>query len=88
MMKTIFATVLATVLLGAGSLAMASPGGMHGQAGGSSMKHISDEGLLNTNGPDALDRDKGHQRAADRHALTHKRMSTHHKHKPHPLPVD
>jgi hypothetical protein len=81
------AVVLATMLFGTGTLALASPGGAGGQAGGNSMKHISDEGLLNTNGPDALDRDKGHQHASDRHALTHKKMPIHHKRKPRLLPA-
>ena len=42
------------------------PGGM---SGGMSASHISGAGLHNTNGPDALDRDKGKARAADRHDI-------------------
>jgi hypothetical protein len=37
--------------------------------GGRSASHISSEGLRNSNGPDALDRDKGRARAADRYGM-------------------
>ncbi|WER49981.1 hypothetical protein CupriaWKF_23035 [Cupriavidus sp. WKF15] len=37
-----------------------------GNAGGSSATHISNQGMANTNGPDAADRDKGQARSADR----------------------
>lgn len=40
-----------------------------GDFGGRSASHISSEGLRNSNGPDALDRDKGRARAADRHGM-------------------
>lgn len=40
-----------------------------GDFGGRSASHISAEGLRNSNGSDALDRDKGRARAADRDAL-------------------
>jgi len=60
-------------------------GGMAGgTAGGMSSSHISSQGLANTNGPDAADRDKGQERAADRmssEGLSHDKADrTHGKH--------
>jgi hypothetical protein len=90
MKKKILAVVVASALCGAGSLAMASPGGAHAHTGGKSSAYISDEGLLNTNGPNALDRDKGLERAEDRMSqsgLTHEKATLpHHKHKQHRRP--
>ncbi|CAG9187559.1 hypothetical protein [Cupriavidus pinatubonensis] len=40
-----------------------------GDFGGRSASHIGAEGLRNSNGPDALDRDKGRARAADRYGM-------------------
>ena len=40
-----------------------------GDFGGRSASHISAEGLRNSNGPDARDRDKGRARAGDRSGL-------------------
>ena len=37
-----------------------------GNAGGGSAPHMSSQGMANTNGPEATDRDKGRARAADR----------------------
>lgn len=44
------------------------PGGMGGGplSGGASAPHLSPQGARNSNGPNALDRDKGLGRAADR----------------------
>ena len=40
--------------------------GSHRRAGGASAHHMSAQGLANTNGPNAADRDFGGERAADR----------------------
>jgi hypothetical protein len=45
--------------------------GVHGDFGGSSAGHMSIEGKANTNGSNSADRDFGHERSADRHALNH-----------------
>ena len=45
--------------------------GVHGDFGGSSMDHMAAEGKANANGPNASDRDFGHERVADRHASKH-----------------
>lgn len=50
-----------------GSYAYAGPGGSGaGPAGGMSGSHMGKQELGNTNGPNAIDRDKGLGRAADR----------------------
>lgn len=56
--------IAASLLLGASFTAQAARGG--GGPGGMSSGHISNQGLANTNGPNAADRDKGRERAADR----------------------
>jgi hypothetical protein len=48
-----------------------------GGAGGASAGHISIHGLADSNGHDALDRDKGRARASDRHEI---HAAAHHKH--------
>src|SRR5712692_10630483 len=60
--------LIATMVLGAsGTCAYARPGGAGGgSAGGMAGSHMSQQGLANTNGPRAADRDKGLDRAADR----------------------
>ncbi len=60
--------LIATMVLGAsGTCAYARPGGAGGgSAGGMAGTHMSQQGLANTNGPMAADRDKGLDRAADR----------------------
>lgn len=63
------------VLMAASIAAHAQPGGTGrgamagGDSGGRSASHISGEGLRNSNGPDAVDRDKGRARAEDRAEL-------------------
>ena len=59
-------TLLATAALLAGAQlpAQARSGGPGG--GGMSPSHISGQGVHNSNGPNALDRDKGLDRAEDR----------------------
>jgi len=48
-----------------------------------SAQHISPQGLQNTNGPNAADRDKGLQRAEDRMSRRGKAGHLHAKHKHH-----
>lgn len=50
--------------LAAGAAFAKGPGG--GMGGGMSSPHISGQGMANTNGPNAADRDKGMARAQDR----------------------
>lgn len=56
--------------LAAGSAFARGPGGgaggMGGMGGGQSSQHFSEQGMANTNGPNAADRDKGLERARDR----------------------
>ena len=49
-----------------GGFSTHSMGGVNGQFGGSSGSHISAQGSANTNGPNAVDRDTGLERAQDR----------------------
>lgn len=51
--------------VGAGA-GMSTGAGMHGNFGGNSSSHISAQGMANTNGPNAADRDTGTARAEDR----------------------
>ncbi|PFH08002.1 hypothetical protein BCF11_0353 [Collimonas sp. PA-H2] len=65
----------AALLLASASITTFARGGGGSHAGGTSTQHISSEGLKNTNGTNALDRDKGLQRSADRESqkgLAHK----------------
>jgi len=90
MNKSRLISLIATTTLAAASAAAhAHGGGMGGGAkaggdfGGLSTSHISTEGLRNTNGPNAQDRDKGHARSedraemrgGDRHVKTHPQQS-------------
>lgn len=54
----------------AGAIAFSQPGFAQGKgganAGGSSAGHLSTQGHINSNGPNAIDRDKGLDRAGDR----------------------
>lgn len=53
--------------LAAGSAFAKGPGGsMGGMGGGQSSQHFSEQGMANTNGPNAADRDRGLERARDR----------------------
>lgn len=95
MSKNVLAVVVTSVLLGVGPAAFAAAGGGHGagHAGGNSATHMSSGGLLKTNGPDAVDRDKGRERAGDRMSLkgaTHTKagLAHHHKHHKPAKPVD
>ncbi|WP_416046973.1 hypothetical protein [Cupriavidus basilensis] len=76
MNKTRVLSMIAIAILATSSMtafAQRGGGGMGGGAagargdfGGRSDSHISGSGLRNSNGPDAVDRDKGRARAADR----------------------
>ena len=79
MSKTLFTLVVAALVAAGGSVAYArggggmGGGGMGGEMSGGGMSgggmsggHMSQEGMANTNGPDAADRDKGMDRAEDR----------------------
>lgn len=79
----LFASVSATTFARNG-------GGGSTHFGGTSSQHISSEGLKNTNGRDALDRDKGLQRSVDRasqkglaHKKTHQGKTHNSVHKMH-----
>lgn len=47
-------------------VAFTAPGFAQGHAGGAAGTHMSTQGSVNTNGPNATDRDKGKARAQDR----------------------
>jgi len=58
------------------------------RAGGNSFSHMSSEGRANTNGPNAIDRDRGAERANDRRSaegLAHNNQA-HTKHARHKHP--
>ncbi|WP_202635555.1 hypothetical protein [Rugosibacter aromaticivorans] len=95
MFKRIF-VIATTVFLASTSVttfARGGPGGggHAGSMGGMSPEHISSQGMQNTNGPDASDRDKGLERAEDRmsqEGLTHEKAgAAHSKHKRHGSPM-
>lgn len=77
-------TILISALLLAisGSVMAAGQSGNHGNSGGKSASHASASASassdLNSNGPNALDRDKGKARAADRHVMHHGKHKRHH----------
>ena len=92
MNKSRLISLIATATLAAASVAAHAHGGGGGMGGGTkaggdfgglSTSHISTEGLRNTNGPDAHDRDKGRARSedraemrgGDRHGKTHPQHS-------------
>jgi hypothetical protein len=70
--KRTIGTVAVTALVALAAPAFArgggggGAGGMGANAGGMSESHISSQGSLNTNGPNATDRDTGLARAEDR----------------------
>lgn len=82
MLRKLLAVALTMALASVSGLALAKQGG---NAGGKSDMHMSTQGMDNTNGPNAADRDKGKERAADRQsaqAQTHehtKKAKTNHK---------
>jgi len=80
MLRKLLAVALTMMLATASGIALAKHGHEGGNAGGKSDTHMSDQGMDNTNGPNAEDRDKGQDRAADRqndNAQEHKKA--HHK---------
>jgi hypothetical protein len=57
--------------------------GSNANSGGKSASHMSSQGLANTNGPNAVDRDKGQARAEDRRSasgLAHHQVTKHASH--------
>jgi hypothetical protein len=70
MNKSRLISLIAITTFAAASVAAHAHGGGGARAGGDfgglSTSHISTEGLRNTNGPDAHDRDKGRTRSEDR----------------------
>ena len=74
MLKTKRSVLLLGLLSGLSIFAYAHGGSAGGgNAGGMSSSHISSHGLSNTNGPNALDRDRGRTRAEDR--MSHQGLS-------------
>ncbi|MGE5468472.1 MAG: hypothetical protein ACM3Y9_13690 [Ignavibacteria bacterium] len=81
--KIILAVAAASFALAAASAqARGNMGGGMGTGGGMSSGHMSAEGMANTNGPNAADRDKGLARAEDRQnamAASHEKAQKHRK---------
>jgi hypothetical protein len=74
-------TILAAFLVIAPSETFAR--GANANPGGASASHMSSQGLANTNGPNAADRDKGQARAEDRRSasgLAHHQVTKHASH--------
>lgn len=64
MLKNLVIIAIAGLLTSTSAAVLArGDGGSHG---GTSSAHISNQGIQNTNGPNAVDRDKGWGRAEDR----------------------
>ncbi len=82
-----FIFIATMVCCASGTSVYAKPGGAGGgPTGGMSGSHMTQSGLANTNGPNAVDRDKGLDRATDRRntrAAEHGKAlrSRKHKHK-------
>lgn len=70
MLKRALVVAASLVLAGTGTVALARGGGAGGPGGGHadgmSSQHMGSQGMDNTNGPNAADRDKGLERAEDR----------------------
>lgn len=64
MLKNLVIIAIAGLLTCTSAAVLARGGG--GGPGGTSSAHISNQGIQNTNGPNAADRDKGLERAEDR----------------------
>ena len=79
------AYVLPTIL---GAILVIAPGetfarSANANPGGVSVSHMSSRGFANTNGPNAVDRDKGQARAEDRRSvsgLAHHKATKHASH--------
>lgn len=85
MNRHIPAILMSALLLAASGTALAaSQSGGHGKSGGNSASHASASSDINSNGPNALDRDKGKARAADRHAMHRSKHKRHHQPAPRP----
>jgi hypothetical protein len=78
MNRVLFPIVLAGAMAVAPTVTFARSS--NGNPGGHSASHISSQGLANSNGPNAADRDKGLARAEDRRSAqgsTHEKATTH-----------
>ena len=78
MKRNVVPIILAAAMAVAPATTFAKGG--HANPGGQSASHMSSQGLANSNGPNAADRDKGLDRAEDRRsaqAQTHKKATTH-----------
>ena len=78
MKRNVIAIILAAVMAVVPAAALARNG--HASPGGQSASHMSAQGLANSNGPNAADRDKGLDRAEDRRSAqgsTHEKATTH-----------
>ena len=64
-MKRNFVPILLAAVMAVAPTTTFAKGG-HGNPGGQSASHMSSQGLANSNGPNAADRDKGLDRAEDR----------------------
>jgi hypothetical protein len=78
MKRNVILIVLAVAMAVAPAATFARSG--HANPGGQSASHMSSQGLANSNGPNAGDRDKGRDRAGDRRSAqgqTHQKATTH-----------
>jgi len=66
MTNRFFVAVTVAFIVGITPSVTLARGNGGGPSGGKSSSHISDQGLLNTNGPNSTDRDTGLDRASDR----------------------
>lgn len=66
MSKRVLMFLVASLIAGGSAVAYARGGGGGGGMGGMSGSHMSSQGMANTNGPEAADRDRGRERAEDR----------------------
>ena len=77
-MKRNFVPILLAVVMAVAPTTFAKGG--HGNPGGQSASHMSSQGLANSNGPKAADRDKALDRAEDRRSAqgqAHQKATTH-----------
>lgn len=78
MKRVIIPVILASAVAMAPAATVARSG--NANPGGQSASHMSSQGLANSNGPNAADRDKGLDRAEDRmskQGLAHQKATTH-----------
>jgi hypothetical protein len=78
MKRNVIPIILAAAAMVVAPAAVARSG--HANPGGQSASHMSSQGLANSNGPNAADRDKGLERAEDRRSSqgqAHQKATTH-----------